>query len=103
MSEIVILPDGCQSPGEGQGLEWMSLMTGRQCLAARIGLGWTQSDLAGRASVSRGTIAALEDGKGTVLANNRTAVIAAFLAAGVTFTSDDTTESVSFLKEVPSD
>ena len=98
---IYWLVDGGSPFGEGQ--DWMAdgAMSGRQCLAARTGLGWKQADLANRASVSRGTIAAIEDGKGKVLANNRNAVISAFLAEGVVFTSDETKETVTFLFSKP--
>ncbi|WP_439496830.1 helix-turn-helix domain-containing protein [Bosea sp. (in: a-proteobacteria)] len=59
-----------------------------QCRAARGLLGWSQSDLAQAASVSRSTLAQFETANKTPIANNLAAIRSALEAAGVTFLVD---------------
>lgn len=71
-------------------------ISGTQWRAARAGRGLKQDELAERAKVSRGTIAALEGDSREVLDNNRLAVVEAFRQLGVTFETDDDGERVVF-------
>lgn len=58
-------------------------LTPAQCKAARALLGWSQQDLAGKASVATSTVADFERGFRSPVANNLQAMKAAIEAAGV--------------------
>ena len=65
-------------------------MTPEQCRAARALLGWSQSDLEEKASVSRKTLADFEGGKKKrPYARTLADVQAALEASGVEFTNGD--------------
>lgn len=71
----------------------MSMLTGAQVRAARMGLRWTVQDLATAAAISVSTIKRLElnDGVPPISARNLQSVQAALEAAGIEFigTPDD--------------
>lgn len=71
-----------------------------QCRAARGLLGWSQSDLAEAASVSRSTVAQFEASNKTPIPNNLTAIQSALTASGVEFINDEEREGVVKLKTV---
>ena len=75
-------------------------MTGLQWKVARLGIGWTQEELAGRARVSRKTVSALEGEDHDVLDNNRKAILEALERGGVSFSSTEETVSVTFQRGV---
>jgi transcriptional regulator with XRE-family HTH domain len=61
------------------------MMTAATCRAARALLGLTQAQLAARASVGLSTVKHFEGGNYKPIANNRKAIEAALVAAGVDF------------------
>ena len=63
-------------------------MSPDQCRAARAWLGWTQPELAEKASVGVATVKDYERGSRTPMANNLKAMRAALEAAGVTLLFD---------------
>ena len=67
-----------------------------QCRAARAVLNWSTSELAGRAGVSRSTIADFERGARQPISNNLGALISAFGAAGVTMVHEGTRVGVAW-------
>ncbi|WP_440982249.1 helix-turn-helix transcriptional regulator [Shinella sumterensis] len=60
-------------------------LTVEQCRGARAMLGWSQTQLAEAANVSRQTIADFERGAHTPIGNNLASIIAAFARAGIEF------------------
>ncbi|MDF1631417.1 helix-turn-helix domain-containing protein [Mycoplana sp. MJR14] len=56
-----------------------------QCRGARAMLGWSQTELAKAASVSRQTIADFERGAHIPISNNLASIVAAFEKAGIEF------------------
>jgi DNA-binding XRE family transcriptional regulator len=73
------------------------MMTREQSRAARAWLGWTQQDLAARANVSLCTVKAFETGKGPLVAQNLSAMYAAFTSHGIRmeFHSDGTPKGIT--------
>ena len=63
-------------------------MSPEQSRAARGWLGWSQQDLAKRASVGLSTVKDFENGNRTPIANNLTAIRNAIEAAGVLLVFD---------------
>jgi len=63
-------------------------MSPEQCRAARGWLGWSQQDLAGKASVGLSTVKDFENGSRKPIANNLNALRTALEAAGVHLTFD---------------
>lgn len=63
-------------------------MSPEQCRAARAWLGWSQQELAKRASVGVSTVKDFENGQRTPIANNRQALQRAIESEGVQFKSD---------------
>lgn len=64
------------------------MLTPEQSRAARGWLGWSQDDLAARASVSLSTVRDFEKGRRTPIANNLDALRRAFDAAGIELVFD---------------
>lgn len=60
-------------------------LTVEQCRGARAMLGWSQSQLAEAANVSRQTIADFERGAHTPIGNNLVSIAAALEKAGIDF------------------
>ncbi|MDL2408048.1 helix-turn-helix transcriptional regulator [Rhizobium calliandrae] len=60
-----------------------------QCRGARAMLGWSQTELAKAANVSRQTIADFERGAHMPISNNLSSIIAAFQKAGIEFISEN--------------
>src|ERR1700730_1306118 len=60
-------------------------LTAAQCRAGRSLLGWSQGDLAGKASVATSTVADFERDKRSPVANNLEAMRAALEKAGIAF------------------
>jgi DNA-binding transcriptional regulator YiaG len=58
-------------------------MTPEQCRAARVWLGWSQTELAGRANISLSTVRDFETGRRTPTANNLAAMRRTIEAAGI--------------------
>jgi transcriptional regulator with XRE-family HTH domain len=69
-----------------------------QCRAARGLLGWSQSELAAAAAVSRSTLAQFETANKTPIPNNMTAIRNALTGAGVEFINDERGEGVVKLR-----
>ncbi len=65
------------------------IITISQCKAARDLLGWKQSDLSEKSSISESTIADFERGVRTLAARTMRDVKAAFEDAGVKFINDE--------------
>jgi transcriptional regulator with XRE-family HTH domain len=63
-------------------------MSPEQCRAARAWLGWSQQDLAKRASVGISTVKDFENGSRHPIANNLNALRGALEAGGIQFDSD---------------
>lgn len=61
----------------------MSTLSPEQCRAARGWLGWSQDELARRATVGLSTVRDFEAGRRTPIANNIDAMRRAFETAGV--------------------
>jgi transcriptional regulator with XRE-family HTH domain len=66
----------------------MGVMSPEQCRAARAWLGWSQQDLAKRASVGISTVKDFENKTRRPIANNLNALRGALEGAGVEFESD---------------
>jgi ribosome-binding protein aMBF1 (putative translation factor) len=66
-------------------------MSPEQVRAARGWLGWSQSDLAKRASVGLSTLKDFENGNRTPIANNLNAIQRALEAAGIELVFDGST------------
>ena len=66
------------------------MLSPEQCRAARAWLGWSQDDLAKRASVGLSTLKDFENGKRSPMRNNLEAIRAALEGAGIrlTYTED---------------
>jgi transcriptional regulator with XRE-family HTH domain len=71
-------------------------MTPDQCRAARGFLDLSQGDLAAAAHVSLSTVRDYEKGRRVPIANNLTAIEAALVALGISFSGDGTAQIVSF-------
>jgi predicted transcriptional regulator len=65
------------------------ILTPEQSRAARGWLGWLQSDLAEKATVSLRTVAAFERGEISPLPNNLSAMQRAFESEGITLVFDE--------------
>lgn len=63
-------------------------MEGRQVKAARVMLGWSQTDLCKQAGISRATLLDIENDTGDPRRSSITAVEHAFAKAGVSFFED---------------
>jgi len=63
-------------------------MSPEQCRAARAWLGWSQQDLAKRASVGLSTVKDFENGSRKPIANNLNAIRGALEVGGVNFEND---------------
>jgi len=66
----------------------MGSMSPEQCRAARAWLGWSQQDLAKRASVGISTVKDFENGSRKPIANNLNALRGALEAHGMRFEND---------------
>lgn len=64
-------------------------MSPEQCRAARAWLGWSQQDLAKRASVGLSTVKDYENGHRTPIANNLAAIERVLREANIEFLEDD--------------
>lgn len=76
-------------------------ITAAQCRAARALLGWSQDDLAERASLSVRALINFEQGKTVPQPRTMTRLIARFEEAGIRFTSGDGRRGVSITDEHP--
>lgn len=65
-----------------------STMSPEQCRAARAWLGWSQQDLAKRASVGLSTVKDFENGSRKPIANNLNALRGALEVGGLRFEND---------------
>jgi DNA-binding transcriptional regulator YiaG len=73
-------------------------MSPEQSRAARGWLGWSQAELAAKASVSLSTVRDFEKARRVPIANNLTAMKAALEGAGVAFVDDGGTSGIAFAK-----
>ncbi|QLH40869.1 MAG: helix-turn-helix transcriptional regulator [Defluviicoccus sp.] len=65
------------------------MLSPEQSRAARGWLGWSQDDLAKRASVSLSTVRDFEKGRREPIANNMAAIHRALTGAGIEFIDDE--------------
>jgi DNA-binding XRE family transcriptional regulator len=65
----------------------LAALSRRHVIAARALLGWSQSVLAEKAGVGRGTVAAYESGKRKPQARHRIAIVGALKTAGISFSA----------------
>jgi len=73
-------------------------MTPEQCRAARGFVDWSQSDLAGAATVSLSTVRDFEKGRRVPIANNLMAMESALRAKGVLISTENGAQQVTYTK-----
>ena len=74
-------------------------MSPEQCRAARAWLGWSQQDLATRASVGISTVKDFENGSRKPIANNLNALRSALEAGGMQFENDPAGKPVGISRQ----
>jgi len=74
-----------------------------QCRAARAIQGWSQSELAKAANVSRQTIADFERGAHVPISNNLAGIVAAFRAVGIEFIFDEEGDAFGIMVKRPAE
>jgi len=74
-----------------------NVMTPNQCRAARVWLGWSQSELARRANISLSTVRDFETGRRTPIANNLAGMRRAIETGGIRMLFDKDGAAVGIL------
>ena len=86
---------GAGSPGP----RLLKMVTSEQCRAARALLGWTQEELAIRASVARRTIVEFEQGSRALQVRTRYAIAMTLENSGVVFMVDEESSGVGLKRQ----